>query len=126
MITQFERYQYYNCDARGVQGPTNVYQVEDGYSFLNEESAKMTEYALKLNQEEDYVVRENYALGLLGAIGGGVLGALLIFLIARIGFVSSYAGLKAVDHKFSVVCCGISCMAISGIPGRHGNGDTGI
>jgi len=29
--------------------------------FLNEESAKMTEYALKLNQEEDYVVRENYA-----------------------------------------------------------------
>ena len=93
MITQFERYQYYNCDARGVQGPTNVYQVENGYSFLNEESAKMTEYALKLNQEEDYVVRENYALGLLGAIGGGVLGALLIFLIARIGFVSSYAGL---------------------------------
>ena len=79
MITQFERYQYYNCDARGVQGPTNVYQVENGYSFLNEESAKMTEYALKLNQEEDYVVRENYALGLLGAIGGGVLGALLIF-----------------------------------------------
>ena len=75
MITQFERYQYYNCDARGVQGPTNVYQVEDGYSFLNEESAKMTEYALKLNQEEEYVVRENYALGLLGAIGGGVLGA---------------------------------------------------
>lgn len=74
MITQFERYQYYNCDARGVQGPTNVYQVEDGYSFLNEESAKMTEYALKLNQEEEYVVRENYALGLLGAIGGGVLG----------------------------------------------------
>ena len=71
----------------GVQGPTNVYQVEDGYSFLNEESAK------KLNREEDYVVRENYALGLLGAIGGGVLGALLIFLIARIGFVSSYAGL---------------------------------
>ena len=59
----------------------------------------MTEYALKLNQEEDYVVRENYALGLLGAIGGGVLGALLIFLIARIGFVSSYAGLAMLSQK---------------------------
>ena len=82
----------------------------------------MTEYALKLNQEEDYVVRENYALGLLGAIGGGVLGALLIFLIARIGFVSSYAGLamgvaviygyKWKGEKLSIISF-LLCVAVS-------------
>lgn len=93
MLTQFSTYGYYNCDARGVQGQTDVYQVEDGFAFLNAESAALMQQSLDKNREDDYVVRENYALGLLGAIGGGVLGALLIFLIARIGFVTTYAGI---------------------------------
>ena len=122
MLAQFSTYGYYNCDARGVQGPTDVYQVEDGFAFLNAESAAMMQQSLDRHREDDYVVRENYAPGLLGAIGGGVLGALLIFFIARIGFVTSYAGVamgaaviggyKWKGRKLSIISF-LLCVAVS-------------
>lgn len=122
MLAQFSAYGYYNCDARGVQGSTDVYRVEDGFAFLNAESAAMMQQSLDKHREDDYVVRENYALGLLGAIGGGVLGALLIFIIARIGFVTTYAGIamgaaviygyKWKGEKLSIISF-LLCVAIS-------------
>ena len=122
MLAKFSTYGYYNCDARGVQGPTDVYQVEDGFAFLNAESAVMMQQSLDKHREDAYVVRENYALGLLGAIGGGVLGALLIFIIARIGFVTTYAGIamgaaviygyKWKGRKLSIISS-LLCVAVS-------------
>ena len=124
MLAKFSTYGYYNCDARGVQGPTDVYQVEDGFAFLNSESAVMMQQSLDKHREDAYVVRENYALGLLGAIGGGVLGALLIFLIARIGFVTTYAGIamgaaviygyKWKGRKLSIISF-LLCVAVSAV-----------
>lgn len=122
MLAQFSTYGYYNCDARGVQGSTDVYQVEEGFAFLNAESAAMMQQSLDRHREDDYVVRENYVLGLLGAIGGGVFGALLIFFIARIGFVTSYAGVamgaaviggyKWKGRKLSIISF-LLCVAVS-------------
>lgn len=77
------------CDAYGGTGEIGFYRMKGSYVFLTPENAQRVELALGLESAKAEEVPENVPMGLLGALGFGVLASLLILVIARFGAVTS-------------------------------------
>lgn len=93
LITYFETHEYKNCDQLGEEGETCVYKLSDGYAFLNYNSADVVKSALSKEQVIDSAKMENFGLGIIGALVGGIAASFIIFLIARLGYVSTYGSI---------------------------------
>lgn len=92
-VGALKRGEYTSCDEFGVEGLPEVYLYQgERYVFLCGESADKVQRAMESGAAARRQIRENYALGIVGALVGALIGMLLILLVARMGFVSVLAG----------------------------------
>lgn len=82
-----------NCDDYGVVGDTQVWQCRGEFSLLTGESATQVRYNITKEQTQLEEKKEHYVLGVIGALLGSLAGVLLIFLVARIGYITSWGGI---------------------------------
>lgn len=111
-----------NCDEAGVVGFTSVYSVAGKYVLLTDESAKVMYTSLLKESKQEIGKSENYAGGIIGALLGAFAGALLFFLVARLGKIATICGIvmgvaivfgyEHLGKKFSKVS-GVICVFIS-------------
>lgn len=80
------------CEYSRLKGNTGVYYLAGNIRILNSESYEALSREVMLKKQEAEMVHENIALGILGTLGGSLIGAVLIVLIARLGFVSIWSG----------------------------------
>lgn len=81
-----------NCDEKGVVGLSSVYRLQGNYVILSEETAENLRYQLSREQAVRAQKKENYLLGIVGALLGSLVGAVVVFLIARLGYISVLGG----------------------------------
>lgn len=91
-----------NCDEEGVIGTTSVYKLKGRYAFLNEATSEILQKDIEKAAYSASQTHEKYGAGILGALLGSAGGSLLIFLIARLGFVST---LSSGVFGFAIVLC---------------------
>lgn len=111
-----------NCDEKGFQGNVEIWCIQGNHLFLCPESAEGINYNMNQASTAYKGIKENYVLGIIGALLGSVVGAAVILLVARMGYVSAISsavmgfavvfGYKKLGKKFSVVA-GILCIVIS-------------
>lgn len=111
-----------NCDVRGVIGETSVYSIKGNKALFTEESAEQMRHTINHAAEEYAQLKENPFLGIIGALLGSLVGALLIFLIARLGRISVLGslvmgvavafGYKKLGKKITMVS-GVVCAIIA-------------
>jgi hypothetical protein len=111
-----------NCDEKGFRGDVDIWCVQGNYIFLCPESAEGLNYNMNQASAAYKSIQENYVLGIIGALLGSVVGAAVILLVARMGYVSAISsavmgfavvfGYKKLGKKFSVFG-GILCIVIS-------------
>ena len=80
------------CEYSQQKGKTGVYYIAGTIRILNSESYETLSKEVALKKQETELVHENVGLGIVGALGGSLIGAVLIVLIARLGFVSIWSG----------------------------------
>ena len=81
-----------NCDEKGIVGLSSVYRLQGNYVILSEETAENLRYQLSREQAVRAQKKENYLLGIVGALLGSLVGAAVVFLIARLGYISVLGG----------------------------------
>ena len=111
-----------NCDEKGFQGNVEIWCIQGNHLFLCPESAEGINYNMNQASTAYKGIKENYVLGIIGALLGSVVGAAVILLVARMGYVSAISsavmgfavvfGYKKLGKKFSVVA-GNLCIVIS-------------
>lgn len=111
-----------NCDEKGMQGNVEVWAIHGNHLFLCPESAEGITYNMNQASAAYKGIRENYVLGIIGALLGSVVGAAAILLVARMGYVSAISsavmgfavvfGYKKLGKKCSLFG-GILCIVIS-------------
>lgn len=111
-----------NCDEKGFQGNVEIWFIQGNHLFLCPESAEGINYNMNQASAAYNNIKENYVLGIVGALLGSVVGAAVILLVARMGYISAISsavmgfavvfGYKKLGKKFSVVA-GILCIIIS-------------
>lgn len=115
-----------NCDEAGKAGSTAVWRVRGRYAFLSEELAEMVQAKISQNSAVEAEKKENYVLGIVGALLGSVAGGALILLIARLGIISWLCSIvmglavvfcyKKLAKKFSIfgfVVCTVVSIAMT-------------
>lgn len=115
-----------NCDENGMPNMTEVWRAKGNYMILSPEGAVSLRNRMSMEASALAMKKENYVLGILGALAGSVVGALVIFLIARLGYVSMWAGVllglavifgyKKLAGKMSVaglVICAVIALAMT-------------
>ncbi len=127
-VTQLCAGGYVGSDEMGIIGGTGLYRVKGRYHLLNEESARNIGVILQGDKAAFDAIREDYALGLVGAIIGGMLGCLVVLLVARLGYVTAISSVlvgagivygytnKRLGKKLSpvsAVLCGIIAVVFS-------------
>lgn len=111
-----------NCDEKGFQGNVEIWFIQGNHLFLCPESAEGINYNMNQASAAYNNIKENYVMGIVGALLGSVVGAAVILLVARMGYISAISsaimgfavvfGYKKLGKKFSVVA-GILCIIIS-------------
>lgn len=111
-----------NCDEKGFQGNVEIWSIQGNHLFLCPESAAGINYNMNQASTAYKGIKENYILGIIGALLGSVVGAAVILLVARMGYISAISsaimgfavvfGYKKLGKKFSVFG-GILCIVIS-------------
>ena len=89
ITTTLATYAFFNCDEQGNTGIIEVYNLKGEYVFLTNALAEEIQYSLEEEKIAFSLKKENYLLGIIGACIGGILASVLIFFIARIGYVTS-------------------------------------
>lgn len=115
-----------NCDENGMPNMTEVWRVKGRNMIISPEGAVSVRNRMSMEASEYAMKQENYVLGILGALAGSVVGALVIFLIARLGYVSMWAGVllglavifgyKKLAGKLSVaglIICGVIALVMT-------------
>lgn len=102
-----------NCDDYGIAGDTQIWRCRGEVSLLTEESVTQVRYNITKEQTALAEKKEHYVLGVIGALIGSLVGVLVIFLIARLGYISAWGsiilgigtafGYKKLAGKFSKV-----------------------
>ncbi len=118
----FVKYGAINCDAEGTPGETSPYLILDECVFYGEEAAAKVAQKLKATKTAASAIQENVLLGTIFAILGALVGSLVIFLVARIGYVLTVSsvvmgftvvyGYKWKGKRFSTVSA-VICFCIS-------------
>ncbi len=80
------------CEYRMTVGPTGVYYLAGTVRILSAESYQELSREVSLKNQETKMIHENIPLGIAGAVGGALIGAVIIILFARLGFVSIWSG----------------------------------
>lgn len=119
---------YVGSDELGIVGDTALYRVRGRHHILSEQSAQKIGAELLEEKAAFDAVREDYALGLAGALIGGMLGCLVVLLVARLGYVTAISSVlvgagivygykyKRLGKKLSpvsAVLCGILSVILS-------------
>ena len=69
------------CDINGEEGNVKLYNNNGKFMFLSEESALNKRNELKRDKNMEDEIQENYIAGIFGAIIGGFISCLVIFLL---------------------------------------------
>ncbi len=111
-----------NCDETGTIGPAFAYSFQGNYVLLNTESASKLYASVQKDSQIETAKNENYFGGVVGALLGSVVGAIVILLIAQLGRIATLGGIvmgmaivfgyKKLGKKFSIFSV-IICLAIS-------------
>lgn len=119
-IRALSGYGYTGCDDMGVTNNWALYSLKGEFVFLSSEAVSRIQIDLGRQKNTVDMTSENYLLGTLGALGGAILGSLLVLLIARIGFVSALGNVlmaaavvfayKKLGKKFTVVSAIITAV----------------
>ncbi len=80
---------FQNCDELGAEGIPEIYMVKGEYTFLTSASAERVQNSLGESARMDAVKKENFLLGAAGSCFWAVLASVLVFLVARLGYISS-------------------------------------
>lgn len=115
-----------NCDVMGNVGASQVYLIQNEYTFMTEESAAAAQSNLDRNLQAEKEVSENYVLGTVGALVGALVGVAAIILIARLNFILYISGVvmagiaiwgyKKLGKRFtliSAIICSVICVAMT-------------
>ncbi len=113
-----------NCDELGMEGIPEIYTVKGEYAFLTVASAECIQNALIDSKKADAAKKENFIVGMLGACFWAVLASVLVFLVARLGYISSLTtallgaglvlGYKWKGIRLSIISS-VFCIAMSAI-----------
>lgn len=79
---------------------TEVYQVNNKVLFLNEGEIIQIQEELERRKEEKTYEKENYFLGMLGALIGAIAGGILWVLIGHFGYYAWIAGIGGITLSF--------------------------
>lgn len=102
---------YVNCNMKGEEGKTDVYIVKGKVMFLAPYDADDIRSELNIAKGEYDEIAENCIMGIVGAVIGSIVGAGVILLCGRLGFISMLGGIalgaaivwlyKKLGHKLS-------------------------
>lgn len=67
-----------NCDENGMPNMTEVWRAKGNYMILSPEGAVSLRNRMSMEASALAMKKENYVLGILGALAGSVVGALVI------------------------------------------------
>lgn len=111
-----------NCDEKGMQGNVEIWSLQGKKVFLCPESAEGLNYNLAKASAAYASIKENYVLGIIGALIGSLVGMAVVLLVARLGYISALAsalmgfavvfGYKKLGKKMSIFG-GIICAVIA-------------
>lgn len=122
VIDYLERHTCDNCDEAGNTGATSVYWVKGRYAFLTDLTAQYVQKKVAEDADRNALQTEKFLPGLMGALLGSLVGAVIVFIVARIGFVSTLSsavlgfaivlGYKKLAGKISIPSA-VLCVALS-------------
>ena len=111
-----------NCDEKGMQGTVEIWNVQGKRVFLCPESAEGLNYNMTRASEAYANMKENYVLGIIGALLGSLVGTAVVLLVARLGYISAISsalmgfaivyGYKKLGKKLSIFSV-IFCVVLS-------------
>ncbi len=78
-----------HCDELGVEGISEIYIVKGEYTFLTSVSAERVRNSLGESERMNAAKKENFLLGFAGSCFWGLLASILVFLVARLGYIIS-------------------------------------
>lgn len=114
--TVLEMNGFVNCDEQGRECITEIYTVKGEYTFLSRTSADDIRASLMQRGMEDSLKKENFVLGIAGALGGAVIGSFVVFLVARLGYVASISSaLLGIGLVFGYKWKGVRLSKISAV-----------
>lgn len=115
-----------NCDEKGAQGNVEIWTMQGKHVFLCAESAEALIFSLSKASATFANIKENYVLGIIGALLGSLVGTAVVLLVARLGYISAISsalmgfavvfGYKKLGKKLSVfgaVFCAIIAIAMT-------------
>ncbi len=111
-----------NCDEKGMQGTVEIWSLQGKRVFLCPESAEGLTYNMAKASAAYANIKENYVLGIVGALLGSLVGTAVVLLVARLGYISALAsalmgfavvfGYKKLGKKMSIFG-GVLCAIIA-------------
>lgn len=111
-----------NCDEKGMQGTVEIWSFQGKRVFLCPESAEGLSFNLNKAAAANAGIKENFVLGIVGAIIGSLVGMVVVLLVARLGYISALAsalmgfavvfGYKKLGKKMSILG-GVICAVIA-------------
>lgn len=111
-----------NCDEKGMQGKVEIWSLQGKRVFLCPESAEGLNFNMAKASAAHASIKENYVLGIIGALIGSLVGVAVVLLVARLGYISAISsalmgvavvfGYKTLGKKFSIFGA-IICTVIS-------------
>lgn len=114
--TVLEMNGFVNCDEMGCEQNAEIYLVKGEYTFLSRVSADNLRESLMQRKMSDSLKKENFVLGLAGALGGALIASIVVFLVARIGYVASVSSaLLGIGLVFGYKWKGVRLSAISAV-----------
>lgn len=101
-----------NCDEKGMQGNVEIWSLQGKRVFLCPESAEGLNFNMTKAAAAHKSIKENYVLGIIGALIGSLVGMVVVLLVARLGYISAISsavmgfavvfGYKKLAKKFSI------------------------